>query len=68
MTNNIAPNVPGLPVQSPRIGLDDIETEGTFVWSTGEPTSFQNWTLNEPDNFGNADSVALGGFGGFGGW
>lgn len=25
------------------LGLDDLTTEGTFVWVTGEPTGFFNW-------------------------
>jgi cysteine-rich repeat protein len=31
------------------IGLDDIETEGTHVWITGEPLSFTAWGPGEPD-------------------
>jgi len=32
------------------IGLNDIETEGTFVWSSGEMASYRNWTPGAPNN------------------
>jgi cysteine-rich repeat protein len=31
-----------------RLGLDDQDLEGTFVWVTGEPVEYQNWDLGEP--------------------
>lgn len=44
---------------SPRwIDLSDQATEGTFVWSTGEPLSYTNWASGEPSNSsGNEDCV-----------
>ena len=30
------------------IGLNDVTTEGTFVWSDGSPVSYTNWALGEP--------------------
>ena len=34
------------------IGLNDVATEGTFVWSSGEPfTGYTNWFAGQPDNF-----------------
>ncbi|MAF66354.1 MAG: hypothetical protein CMJ84_11945, partial [Planctomycetes bacterium] len=37
------------------IGLNDVNTEGTFEWTSGEPVTFTNWTANQPDNGGNAE-------------
>ena len=38
------------------IGLNDIETEGTFVWSDGSSSSYRNWDDDEPnDDLGNED-------------
>ena len=45
------------------IGLDDIGTEGSFVWSSGnapEANNAPNWTYwcaSEPDSAGNEDAV-----------
>lgn len=44
------------------IGLNDIETEGTYKWLTGENISYQNWNLTsgEPNNSGgNEDYTEL---------
>ena len=30
------------------IGLDDTATEGTFVWQTGEPLTYEYWEPGEP--------------------
>ena len=32
------------------LALTDIENEGTFVWTTGAPVTYTNWSINEPDN------------------
>lgn len=32
------------------IGLNDAQTEGLFVWSSGEPITFTNWHPGEPTN------------------
>ncbi|MEZ6147911.1 MAG: right-handed parallel beta-helix repeat-containing protein [Planctomycetaceae bacterium] len=34
---------------SPWIGFNDIATEGTFVWTSGEPTNFANFGPGEPN-------------------
>ena len=33
------------------IGLTDEDTEGVFVWVTGEPLSYTNWNDGEPNDF-----------------
>lgn len=35
------------------IGFTDIATEGTFLWSNGQPSceNFTNWNIAEPNNF-----------------
>ncbi|MEK6642826.1 MAG: C-type lectin domain-containing protein [Planctomycetota bacterium] len=37
------------------IGLNDIVTEGSWVWSSGEATSYLHWGPGEPNSFGNED-------------
>ncbi len=32
------------------LGLSDVDTEGQFVWVTGEPLTFTNWDPGQPDN------------------
>ena len=40
------------------IGLDDIVTEGDYMWTDGSPLAYTNWRNNEPNNFGgNEDCV-----------
>lgn len=34
------------------IGLTDQDVEGTFVWDSGEPLTYTNWSSGEPNNFG----------------
>jgi hypothetical protein len=42
------------------IGLADRETEGEFVWSSGEPLAFTNWTPGEPnDAAGGEDFIEM---------
>jgi hypothetical protein len=33
------------------IGLNDVAVEGSFVWSSGEPVTFTQWAIDQPDNF-----------------
>lgn len=39
------------------IGLTDELLEGTWVWVTGEPSSYFNWLSGEPNNSNNEDFV-----------
>ncbi len=41
------------------IGLNDITTEGTFVWYDQNAVTFTNWQNGEPNNQGNEDCVQL---------
>ncbi|MEM1054794.1 MAG: lectin-like protein [Bacteroidota bacterium] len=47
------------------LALDDITTEGTFVWSDGTPFVYTNWGSRasdgyaQPDNFQNEDCVIM---------
>jgi hypothetical protein len=42
------------------IGLNDVATEGTFVWTSGSPGAFRTWQTAEPNNLGgNEDCVEI---------
>ena len=37
------------------LGGNDVETEGAWVWITGEEWTYSNWASGEPNNQGNQD-------------
>jgi Secretion system C-terminal sorting domain/HYR domain/Lectin C-type domain len=39
------------------IGLNDITTEGTFEWQSGQPVGYTNWSPGEPNDSGGEDYV-----------
>ncbi|XP_062340567.1 macrophage mannose receptor 1 [Osmerus eperlanus] len=42
------------------VGLNDITTEGHFVWTDGSPADFLPWGPNQPDNWqGNEDCMHI---------
>lgn len=41
------------------IGLNDVASEGTFVWSSGQPVTYTNWSGGEPDNNGDQDYAVM---------
>lgn len=44
-------------VSSVWIGLNDLASEGAYVWTTGEPATFMNWSSGEPNDQFNEDAV-----------
>jgi hypothetical protein len=45
----------GGPDHSLWIGLSDLAEEGTWVWTNGEPVTYTNWDVGEPNNLGGED-------------
>ncbi|CAM9209158.1 unnamed protein product [Lampetra fluviatilis] len=41
------------------IGVDDMESEGTFTYSSGGPLGYNNWSYWEPDNSGGDEDCAI---------
>ncbi|MCP3920877.1 MAG: hypothetical protein GY711_35565 [bacterium] len=37
------------------VGYTDVHNEGTWVWTSGEPSPYTNWRPGEPDNVGETD-------------
>ena len=40
------------------LGLNDVASEGTFVWSSGAPVGFTNWSTGEPNDGGTGEDCA----------
>ncbi len=47
------------------LGFNDVQSEGNFVWSSGEALGYTNWSLGEPNNSSGIEHYAemLGGSG-----
>lgn len=41
------------------IGFNDIEQEGTWVWSSGQEAPYTNWAGGEPNNNGDEDFAVM---------
>jgi hypothetical protein len=41
------------------IGFTDQAVEGTWVWTSGDPVTYTNWDLNEPDNSNDEDYAVM---------
>lgn len=41
------------------IGLNDVNTEGEFVWASGEPVTYTNWADGRPNDLGDEDFVEM---------
>ena len=39
------------------IGLNDVNSEGTFVWASGTGVGYTNWTSGQPDNYLGNDPI-----------
>ena len=39
------------------LGLSDVNSEGTFVWSDGTQLNYTYWATRQPNNFHNEDCV-----------
>ncbi len=48
------------------LGGNDESTEGTWEWCNGEPFSWTNWAIGEPNNLGDEDGLMI--FSGSGNW
>ncbi|MBL9120667.1 MAG: hypothetical protein JNL80_12220 [Phycisphaerae bacterium] len=52
-------NIPGWTPAPAFIGLSDVEQEGEFVWSSGEPFTFADWYPGEPNDLDGEDVVEM---------
>ena len=47
------------------IGYNDIATEGSFEWQSGDSATYNNWNSGEPNNAGNEDYTVMQSSGGW---
>ena len=41
------------------LGINDIDIEGTFQYTTGGNLVFTNWQVGQPDNYGGAQDCGM---------
>ncbi|NUN12744.1 MAG: hypothetical protein HUU55_03830 [Myxococcales bacterium] len=47
------------PAKTALIGLNDVITEGKYVWTNGDPLTFSSWATGEPNNSGDEDAAHI---------
>ncbi|WP_034061413.1 HYR domain-containing protein [Lacinutrix jangbogonensis] len=47
------------------LGYNDTASEGSFVWHTSDPATYNNWNPGEPNNSGNEDYTVMQSSGGW---
>lgn len=45
--------------ESAYFGLSDVDSEGTWLWTTGEAVNYTNWHNNEPNNENSDEDYAM---------
>ena len=50
------------------MGFNDVETEGQFQWASGQPATYTNWAVGEPNDFNGVQDFGLINFGSAGEW
>ena len=55
-------------VSNPFIGMNDLASEGDWVWSSGEPVTYTNWAPGEPNNWLGVEDIAVMNWGSAGSW
>lgn len=56
---NLAMNSPNGSVSNYWIGLNDYNDEGDFTWVNGEPVTYTNWNLGEPNGGSGENAVEV---------
>lgn len=47
------------PIFTAYLGINDLASEGTYVWDDGTPATYFRWAPGEPNNSGNEDGVQI---------
>ena len=58
VTSVVQGQVPNGGRQEYWIGLNDIKTEGMYVWQSGAPITYSNWDSHQPDDWRHTEDCA----------